>query len=91
LDTSIKNHFNSPSVWAILFTAKIKLMQLVKHGLGYILGDFRTKASGHPASERTGNLKYFLTFGSPRCTATAIAGDQFFDKKVTTLHTEAHS
>jgi hypothetical protein len=35
--------------WGIFFTEKSVALILAEYGLGYILGDFFTNSSGHPA------------------------------------------
>jgi hypothetical protein len=42
------NYRNSPDYWATHFRDKSYVLIMTKIGLGYILGDFFTNASGHP-------------------------------------------
>jgi hypothetical protein len=42
-------YITSPNFWTIFSTEKV--LKLAKFGFGFILGDFITKASGHPDYE----------------------------------------
>jgi hypothetical protein len=48
LDSFCENYRSSTGNWATSLHGKIAVLIIAKNGLGYILGDFFTNASGHP-------------------------------------------
>jgi hypothetical protein len=52
---TLSNFFKIPKedqmLWLHLFTKKSYVQILINNGLGYILGEFFTNSSGHPACE----------------------------------------
>jgi hypothetical protein len=55
-----KKNCNSSPHFCAIFPLRIDyVLNLTKIGLGYILGDFFTNSSGHPASHTALNLPFF--------------------------------
>jgi hypothetical protein len=46
-----ENYSNSKSHWTSCFHGKSCVLIFTRNGLGYVLGDFFTNASGHPGEE----------------------------------------
>jgi hypothetical protein len=52
--TFCENYISCTTSWATFFNGESCVLIIKKIGLGYILGDFFTNASGHPGSEQEG-------------------------------------